>query len=107
MCYDWYFFYTEELFFQNSAKGNCQITIPESTNCSNALSDIIFPCCAKAVKASALYNPSLVTYPSCLGSTASQIWIKRKNWTYNNEKCNFFIFFFVEEAREKVELVQM
>ena len=78
MCYDWYFFYTEELFFQNSAMGNCQITIPESTNCSNTLSDIIFPCCAKAVKASALYNPSLVTYPSCLGSTASQIWTKRK-----------------------------
>ena len=52
------------------------IPLPASINCSSALSDILFPCCARAVNASALYKPSLVTYPSCLGSTASQIYNK-------------------------------
>ena len=52
------------------------IPLPVSINCSSALSDILFPCCARAVNASALYKPSLVTYPSCLGSTASQIYNK-------------------------------
>ena len=53
------------------------LLLPESTNCSSTLSDMLFPCWARAVNANALYKPSLVTYPSCLGSTASQIFTKK------------------------------